>query len=228
MKNDNNKKNKALWINIFIYNLIWIIYYVFEMLNGRMTTSYLKMMNLIFPMIFFTLWSLGIYMAFLKCKNQMSRAKLFSAIFIFVIIDQGIKGVIRNYLPLKQHIRLLSDWLYFYPIVNTKGSWAASRFGLDIGINKYIILNVVFLPIIIYAYRFYLRNYRESLFLNVSFILIFSGAVCSLIDKMFFGGSLDYMLIKDIFVADLKDFYITLGSGSLMVEMLLDYINNFN
>lgn len=223
-----NNKIKALWLNIFICNLIWIIYYIFEMINGRMATPYLKMMNLVFPIIFFTLWSLVNYTLFLKCKNEMSGDKIFRVIFICVVIDQGIKYMIRNYIPLKQHIKLLSNWLYLYPIVNTKGSWAASRFGLDIGINMYIIFNIIFIPIIIYAYKFYSYNYRENLFLNVSFILIFSGAVCSLVDKMFFGGSLDYLLFNDIFVADLKDFYITLGGGSLMVEMFLDYINNFN
>lgn len=222
MKDDKNKRNKALWLNIFIYNLIWLVYYIFEMLNGRMATWYLKVMNLIFPMIFFTLWSLLSYIASLRCKHEMSRAKIFNVIFIFVIIDQGIKDIIRNYFPLEHHIQLLSNWLYLYPIVNTKGSWAASRFGLDMGIKVYIIFNIIFFPVTIYVYKYYSRSYRKSFFLNSSFILIFAGIVCSLIDKVFWGGSLDYILIKDIFVADLKDIYITLGAGSLIIEMLLN------
>ena len=46
---------------------------------------------------------------------------------------------------------------------------------------------------------------------DMCFVFMFSGALCSLIDKVFYGGSLDFIGIGDLFVADIKDIYINLG-----------------
>ena len=43
------------------------------------------------------------------------------------------------------------------------------------------------------------------------FIFVFCGALCSLIDKVFYGGSLDFIGISNLFIADIKDIYINLG-----------------
>ena len=43
------------------------------------------------------------------------------------------------------------------------------------------------------------------------FVFIFAGALCSLIDKIFYGGSLDFIGISNLFIADIKDIYINLG-----------------
>ena len=45
----------------------------------------------------------------------------------------------------------------------------------------------------------------------MSFLFILSGALCSLIDKIFYGGSLDFIGISNLFIADIKDMYINLG-----------------
>ena len=44
----------------------------------------------------------------------------------------------------------------------------------------------------------------------MSFLFILSGALCSLIDKIFYGGSLDFIGISNLFIADIKDLYISL------------------
>ena len=43
------------------------------------------------------------------------------------------------------------------------------------------------------------------------FIFVSCGALCSLIDKVFYGGSLDFIGISNLFIADIKDIYINLG-----------------
>ena len=51
----------------------------------------------------------------------------------------------------------------------------------------------------------------KNFWTDLCFIFIFSGALCSLIDKLFYGGSLDFIGISDLFIADFKDIYINLG-----------------
>ena len=45
----------------------------------------------------------------------------------------------------------------------------------------------------------------------MAFVFLFCGALCSLIDKVFYGGSLDFIGISNLFIADIKDIYINLG-----------------
>ncbi len=47
------------------------------------------------------------------------------------------------------------------------------------------------------------------LLLNFIFVFIISGTICSLIDRVLWGGSLDYILIKGLFIFDIKDTFIT-------------------
>ena len=59
---------------------------------------------------------------------------------------------------------------------------------------------------------------------DLSFLFIICGALCSLIDKIFYGGSLDFIGISTLFVADIKDIYINLGILFLIVCL---YDNGF-
>ena len=49
---------------------------------------------------------------------------------------------------------------------------------------------------------------------------IVAGALCSLIDKVFYGGSLDFIGISNLFIADIKDIYINLGLLFFIMSML--------
>jgi hypothetical protein len=52
------------------------------------------------------------------------------------------------------------------------------------------------------------------------FIFVFSGAMCSLIDKVFWNGSLDYIELKGFFTFDLKDVYVNVSIGLLLFFMI--------
>lgn len=52
------------------------------------------------------------------------------------------------------------------------------------------------------------------------FVFVSCGAICSLIDKVFYGGSLDFIGISNLFIADIKDLYINLGILFLLLLCL--------
>ncbi len=58
----------------------------------------------------------------------------------------------------------------------------------------------------------------------MAFLFISTGALCSLIDKIFYGGSLDFIGISDLFIADIKDIYINLG---LLFFIMLIYVKGY-
>ena len=49
-------------------------------------------------------------------------------------------------------------------------------------------------------------------------------SICSLVDKLFYGGSLDFIGISDLFIADIKDIYINLG---LLFFIMLIYVKGY-
>lgn len=128
-------------------------------------------------------------------------------IILLVIIDQSIKLIVRNYYGMR--IPLINNVLYFMPTLNKDYSWINSLFQLGLG-KVFHIVSVIVILIFVYVTLKYLEykvwNYSWINILRISFM---SGGICSLIDKVFWDGSLDYILLKGFFVFDLKDCYIT-------------------
>lgn len=142
------------------------------------------------------------------------------AVLILVTLEQVIKIVINNNF-LDKKFPILPPLLYFEPMFNRDYSWFNSM--LQLGIGKWAhILIVVILIILIYLFYQYLnKQFRTNKTINIMYAFIFSGAMCSLIDKIFWNGSLDYILINGFFTFDLKDVYINVFNGLLILSLLL-------
>ena len=57
------------------------------------------------------------------------------------------------------------------------------------------------------------------------FIFVLSGIICSLIDKIFWDGSLDYIQLRGLFTFDLKDVYLTVFEVAVLAMLILNYRN---
>ncbi len=68
-------------------------------------------------------------------------------------------------------------------------------------------------------YVYLKRKYNDNKLVDPSMILYTSGAVCSLIDKIFWSGSLDYILFFRQ-ISDLKDIYLLAGGVMIIVFMI--------
>ncbi len=138
-------------------------------------------------------------------KIQIKRTYI--AVLILVTIEQVIKIVINNNF-LEKKFPILPPLLYFEPMFNRHYSWFNSM--LQLGIGKWIHISIVaIMSILIYQFYHYLNNqFETNKIINIMYAFIFSGAICLLIDKIFWNGSLDYILINGFFTFDLKDVYI--------------------
>lgn len=213
-----NPQHKVLCI----FNSMWLFYYILELLSGNINGTYAILLNLIIPLLFFSLMAVIFYAQSQKGISGFGTKKILRIIFILIAIEQLTKLIIRSTTNMDTSYELINDWLYFYPVLNTLGSWSASRFGLNLGINVFLVINIMIIPLVVQIYRFYIQENGPSYWANIAFVLLFSGIICSMIDKMFFGGSLDFLMLKDLFVADLKDFYLTLSIGCLFTEVILN------
>lgn len=138
---------------------------------------------------------------------------------VLVLINQAIKTVISRWF-FDREFSIIGDYVQFRPKHNTNLSWINSWLGLGVGFIPHILLNIVLLVLAVYIYRYCNSRHRISRIAVTTFILIFAAAFCSLIDKVFWPGSLDYIYLKGLFTFDLKDVYVTACEALLIVLVI--------
>lgn len=139
-------------------------------------------------------------------KNKYKITKII--ILLLVAIEQGIKIIVKNYYGIKTPI--IKNILYFMPILNDNYSYINSLFNLGCGRIFHIIMVILVLFFSYYAFKYLKAKISKNSILDIIKVFLFSGIICSLIDKIFWNGSLDYILLKGFFVFDLKDCYLTI------------------
>jgi len=142
--------------------------------------------------------------------------------FILILIEQGIKLVINNNY-LGESIPILKPWLYFHPKFNRDYSWFNSMLNLGVGKGIHILIVVILILLAFLLYKFINKKTETTRLIDATFAFLFSGAICSLIDKVFWNGSLDYILFNDMFIFDLKDVFINVFIGLVILMMVIDY-----
>ncbi|MBS5886875.1 MAG: signal peptidase II [Clostridium sp.] len=217
-----NKFNKDKWLTIGLLPIMWLLYFAFEIITGRVDNFYTLAMNLLLTIVFaFTGWI--IYITSQKYSNGFTSKVVFIIFLVLMLIDQGIKFIIKLFY-FDNYFEIIPKFLSFDPIINTDGSWLNARFGLGVGFSSLIILNALAVILFIEVYRYYLSKGNKDFWSDMAFLFILSGALCSLIDKTFYGGSLDFIGISNLFIADIKDIYINLG---ILFFIMLIYIKGY-
>ncbi|MGH4122618.1 MAG: signal peptidase II [Clostridium sp.] len=151
----------------------------------------------------------------MKIQNK----KTCIAVLILVTIEQVIKIVINNNF-LDRKFPILPGFLYFEPMFNRQYSWLNSMFQLGVSKWIHIAFGTIMIILIYLFYRYLNYQLGHIKIINIMYAFIFSGALCSLIDKVFWNGSLDYILVNGFFTFDLKDVYINVFSGLIIVLLL--------
>ncbi|QAA30221.1 signal peptidase II [Clostridium manihotivorum] len=214
--------NKDKLLTIGILPIMWLIYFTFEFITGRIHSKFDIIMNLL-PVLLFGIIGLIIYYLGIKFSKGLSNITILITFFFTFLLDQGVKLIIKT-LYFDKSFFLIDNFLSFNPIINSSGSWLNARFGAGINFSVLIIINAIVLFFILEGYRYYLHKGYKDFWADMSFTFILSGCLCSLIDKIFYGGSLDFIGISSLFIADLKDIYINL---SIFFLALCIYNNGF-
>ena len=141
-------------------------------------------------------------------------------VFVLVGIEQFIKIVINNNY-LHERFPILPPFLYFEPVFNRHYSWFNSIFKLGIGKWAHILIVLIMIMFIYLFYKYISKKFEVTNIINVMFAFLLSGAICSFIDKVFWNGSLDYILVEGLFTFDLKDVYINVFIGLFILAALL-------
>ena len=216
------KKNKEKFLTITILPIMWLMYFVFEIITGRVKDFYTFITNILLTLLF-ALTGYIIYYFSKKYEDGFTKKGLINIFLVLFVIEQGIKLIIDKFF-FEDYFEIIPGFLAFDPIINTEGSWLNARFGAGVGFNTLIVLNFLSILLFFAVYKFYLSRNKKLFWVDMSFLFVLCGALCSLIDKIFYGGSLDYIGISNLFIADLKDIYINIGLFSLVLLLYkIDY-----
>lgn len=132
-------------------------------------------------------------------------------IAILISIDQLLKLFIyKNYIDCK--FIIVRHLLEFCPKINRNMSYAGNFIKLFSNIEVAVIFNILIIFIFITGYAYYIERVRVPG--KIAILILISGlagSICSLIDKLLWGGSLDYIRIPNFFIFDLKDIYLALA-----------------
>lgn len=151
-----------------------------------------------------------------------NRKYVWMTIIILITIEQAIKVVINNNF-LESNVPIIGSCIFFNPMFNRDYSWLNSMLQLGIGKWVHILAVAVILVLAFLFYRSTIKKKTEALLIDIAFTFLFAGGICSLIDKIFWNGSLDYIQLKGYFTFDLKDVYINVFNGMLILMFLIDY-----
>ncbi|MEC8339823.1 MAG: signal peptidase II [Nanoarchaeota archaeon] len=131
--------------------------------------------------------------------NMLKKGKVFSIIFLLVLIDQLTKFVFRD-------VDSIGNFIYLKSYRNT-----GSAFSLFSGVEYYnwfiIILSIIIFCICLYKYRDFVSN-KYYLF---SFIFFISGVICNFFDRLFLGYVRDFIGIKYFSIFNIADIYLSLA-----------------
>lgn len=110
--------------------------------------------------------------------------------------------------------KVLHNFVGFTPYLNASQlSLFNNELSMNIS-NVYLsILNILIIVALVLFYLYLKKHTTHENIRNLNFMLIFllAGTSCSLIDKIFWGGSLDYIRILSKTI-DLKDIYLVYGA----------------
>lgn len=149
-------------------------------------------------------------------------AKMTLLILVFIVIDQFIKIYISNNL-MNESFNIFGQIIKFQPKLNTAYSWLNSLGNFGIGLLPHIIMNIMILFILFIIFDFILAKKKGNKVINWLFVFLIAGIICSLIDRLFWGGSLDYIYLKGYFTFDLKDVYISIFQVVLVFTWIFNY-----
>lgn len=135
--------------------------------------------------------------------------RFFSVFLGIVGLDQLIKYLVRQSLPLNDSLPVLEPFLYWTYVRNE-----GAAFGLFQGMNWILVVCAV---IVVCGALAYIFAHRPQARIVVALALIAGGATGNLIDRLLFGGVIDYIDFKVWPVFNLADMAIVAGSLLVMI-----------
>lgn len=143
----------------------------------------------------------------------MNKKRLINSIVVIMMltaVDMLIKVTIDCFFM--DNIFIPIEGFGFKPHLNiTQMSIFNNELNLGVSTTFLIVLNIIFLPAPLLLGYYIQKNGNPCNSVYAFVNLMIAGEICSLLDKIIWGGSLDYIYFCGRWICDLKDIYLTAG-----------------
>lgn len=125
-------------------------------------------------------------------------------VFLLILIDQTVKIVILKVF-MQCEFDIIVKVLRFNPELNTRLYYGGNFFEILSSPFATISLNILAFFLFLSGYMLYqAKRARTSFLVKMIIICGIAGCLCSLTDKLFWGGSLDFLQIPNVFIFDIS------------------------
>lgn len=145
-------------------------------------------------------------------------------ILLLVFLDEFIKLIIYKFLYNVEFTILNNNMLGFKVLLNSEHSsvFNSTFLNLNVSTLTLILLNIFICLFLISLFKYFKYINVKNNAVYISLILFLSGCICSTIDRIVLGGSLDYLILLG-YIIDLKDVYLFLGSIIAIIVTFKSY-----
>lgn len=207
--------------NIFLFMFPFFMEIIILSMRGKVN-SLEKFYIIIFPLlIYFIVAFIFSYFKDIKKSNSYCKIKTIMTISVLlVILDQIVKLFIEDRFTSGKYM-ILKDWYFISNVKNYHNSQIFNILDISIPLAFIVIMKVVIVVFMIFLYSYNRNNstnkWNGKYWLDSFFIFSLSGIICSILDTVLWGASLDFIGLKSYFTFDIKDIYITIGISAFSV-----------
>lgn len=208
---------------------IWFLIFPITIVSFRIKNIYSYedgLSNLLFILVNF-LFSVVIYNVFLipKINSKTDKRVGMFVIFLLVVFDQLIKIIIYKFDI--NNIYVIGDLLSVTQRKNSHQMGILNHFDVNLQNNIIVLIKIVALIITLILWKISATKFiKDKINPNKCFILLISSALCTILDSLIWGYTLDYVLFKNVFCYDLKDFYVNTAIGYLFMSSYAECIKS--
>lgn len=152
----------------------------------------------------------------------MKKIKYIIGIIIIFILDQISKLIVMKSLNLNESVKIIGN---FFKLTYTHNNGAA--FGIFGG--KIIFILIISLIILGYLLYELFKNKKNSIYMNISLVMIIGGLLGNLLDRIYFGyvrDFIDFIIFNyDAPIFNIGDIFIVLGAILFFISVLLEEKN---
>ena len=146
-----------------------------------------------------------------------------AVITVLVLLDQGVKTLVRTYVPLHRSSILIPNLIDLTHVEN-KGVSFSVLGGLPDGLRVPLLIGISLLALGILAYYWWHLRGKLNTLSHFAFQLILGGAIGNLIDRAVFGAVTDFLHFRfyttSFFVNNIADIFISAGVVAYLLGMI--------
>lgn len=144
-------------------------------------------------------------------------------IITLVLIDQLTKIIINSHFK-EISFKFLNGKLGFNVYLNTEYmSVYNHNFNLNLSIGVLIFISIAILLFLVSYYMYVIKNNALNSKIRFCMILVIAATLCSLIDRVFWGGSLDFIVFFG-YIIDFKDIFLYFGVLVGIILFIYEYV----